>query len=135
MKFLVLLLLTITTVSLKAQIKNDMKLCENDSINGKLIHTIAEVSPEYKGGVQKFYKDISSKIKLKDRNDIGCIRVVLSFVIDVDGNIKNVCSTDNVEVTKEIIESINNWTPGKIEGINVPVRMHLPMYIKVNRIN
>ncbi|HYF68952.1 MAG TPA: hypothetical protein VD884_12500 [Ohtaekwangia sp.] len=130
-KILILLSLTIATISLEAQIKKEMKLCELDSINGMVIHSIAEVSPEYTGGLSKFYKDLSSKIKIKDTSNSGHIKIIISFVIDVDGNVKNVCTTDNVEITTEIIESINNWTAKKIGGSNVPVRMYMPIYIKL----
>ena len=109
-------LFSIATITLKAQIRNEVKLCESDSINGRLIHTVAEISPEYEGGLGKFYKAIG-KVKLKDINNPGSIKVIVSFVVDVDGNIKNVCFSNNVEITQEVIESINHWTPGKIGGI------------------
>jgi hypothetical protein len=131
MKYLVLLMFSLTVYSLKAQVINEIKKCEIDSIDGMLVHSLAEIQPEYERGLQKFYSEISSKIKLKAKNELGCVKVVLSFVIDVDGNIRNLCFTDNVEIVEDVIESINNWIPGKTGGINVPVRMYLPMYIKL----
>ncbi|UII33396.1 hypothetical protein LVD17_06120 [Fulvivirga ulvae] len=100
-----------------------------DSIDGMLIHSVVESPPEYKEGLEGFLRDISEKVKPKHRL-VGCIRVVFSFVIDIEGNVRNMCYSDNVEITKEAIEEISNWAAGRSGGVNVPVRMYISMYVK-----
>lgn len=119
------------TTSLKAQMSEVIRKCEVDSINGEAIHTSSEVAPEYEGGFDKFYKDLSSKIKFKGKNNVGCIKVIISFVVGVDGNMENICLSDNVEMSEGAIKTINNWTAGQIGGNKVPVRLYLPIYIKL----
>ena len=55
-------------------------------------------------------------------------RVLCSFVVNTDGNISNVAVLRGVEKTlnKEavrILSRMPNWTPGKLQGQNVPVRV------------
>lgn len=118
-------------ITLRAQEIDLVSNCELDSINGRKINSLAEISPQYQGGLQEFYNDLSSKVKVTDKNALGCVKVVMTFVVDVGGQIQNFCSTGNVMISEEIIESINKWTPGLIGGIKVPVRLRLPMYIKL----
>lgn len=55
-------------------------------------------------------------------------RVVCSFVVNVDGEISNICvikgnhKSLNMEAVR-IISEMPNWIPGKIHGKNVPVRV------------
>ncbi|UZR93655.1 hypothetical protein [Chondrinema litorale] len=96
--------------------------CELDSIDGMEVMLIVEESPEYEGGYSQFYKDL----KLPSHPAI----LYFSFVIDAEGNIRNFCSSAEIENLEELIENINRWKAGKQRGKKVPVRLTGPMHIK-----
>ncbi len=130
MKYVFLIFTFIFNISVYGQVNNDIHDCQLDSINEKLIHTFADVMPEFEGGHIKLYEEITNNIKVNKKHSLGCTRITISFVIDIDGTIKNLCIPNEIEITSQFINSIDKWTPGQTAGVNVPVRILLPMNIK-----
>ena len=92
---------------------------------------IVEQSPEYKGGYSQFYKDFKQNVKfIKKDRIIPPSTVYFSFIVDVNGNIRNFCSTAEIENLEELIEKINHWNAGKQIGEKVPVRLTIQIHIK-----
>ncbi|WP_295669663.1 energy transducer TonB [uncultured Mucilaginibacter sp.] len=93
-----------------------------------------EVNPQFKGGLDAFYKYLSRHIKYPDDAKENAIQgtVVLSFIVERDGK------TSNVKITKGVYPSIDNealrvmkdshvWLPGTQFGRPVRVQYGLPI--------
>ncbi len=99
---------------------------------------MAEIMPEFKGGVEELFKYLCENIKYPARERDAGIQgtVYLRFVVGKKGNIKN------VEVLRGVNEQINNeairvvkampkWKPGKQSGRPVSVIYNLPIKFKL----
>lgn len=73
MKILTLAFLTITQIAFAQELR-DFAKCEIDSIDGHKVYTITEVSPQYEGGLQKFYQDLSRKLRIRNHEGSGCVK-------------------------------------------------------------
>lgn len=89
-----------------------------------------EEKPEFPGGGAKMVSFINHKRRYPARAyDAGIEgRVMCSFVVDTDGAVSHVTVIKGVEdsLNKEAVRVISEmpaWTPGKIDGRNVPVRV------------
>lgn len=131
MKIFIVTFFLLVGTAANAQENNDFSNCEWETINGREIIKVAEIAPQYDGGFSKFYKDISSKFKISKSTDEGCVKVMLSFVVDADDEIKNICSNGKIDISEELIASINHWKAGKLDEEKVPVRMYIPIFIKL----
>ncbi len=132
---LAITLLTFNT-SLTAQTKfKAFREYEQDTIQGMKVLAIVEQPPEYEGGTGQFYRDLSQNLKFPKLDSTYYLnkRYFISFVIDTSGAIQNFCATVKMnELTDdEILENINKWTPGIHRGRKVPVRMMLPVTIRM----
>lgn len=84
MKLLLTLLCSVISLTALAQTKQEPDTAVVE-------FTKVQQMPEYKGGMQKFYQDISANLKYpkeaKDANIAG--RVFLSFIVELDGTLSN----------------------------------------------
>jgi protein TonB len=87
---------------------------------------------------QKMLTYISSQVKYPNeaRNDGIQGTVVVSFIVDENGNLTNLefvkkigggCDEETMRVFEEMAKLPQKWTAGKQDGKNVKVRMRLPL--------
>ena len=130
-------LLMISTLFMSGQV--------NDSITQKgcgviiaeetldTIYDFAEVMPEFPGeGMMQFFM---KNIRLTT-SDQGCASttVMVSFIVLKDGQLSNVqlakemkhCSQTGQDVL-DVFCKMPKWDPGKIDGVPVNIRMHIPI--------
>ena len=93
--------------------------------------------PSFTGGENKFVRFINKTreypAEAYENNIQG--RVICSFVVNTDGSITNIQVLRGVEesLNKEavrIISKMPEWTPGKIDGHTVPVRVIYPIVFR-----
>lgn len=97
-------------------------------------YTVKEALPTFKGGESAFGNYLGQNIRYpsgaKDRNAQG--RVILSFVIEKDGSIKDIKILKNVdpEIDAEAVRVIREspkWNPGIQHGVPVKVAYTMPI--------
>jgi protein TonB len=92
--------------------------------------SIAEVMPEYPGGMKSLYKDLAKKLS---RNTTGMGgKVYVEFIVEKDGSISNVKIKGGLneildQQSVEAVKSLKNWTPGEQNYHKVRVKMVLPI--------
>lgn len=104
--------------------------------NGAAVYTevyeydYVDEKPEFPGGGNSMIKFVNSNRNYpREAYNLGIEgRVSCSFVVNPDGKISNVCILKGVEssLNQEAVRLISmmpNWTPGKIDGHPVPVRV------------
>lgn len=86
--------------------------------------------PEFPGGSNKLIGFINDKRRYPaNAYALGIEgRVMCSFVVNPDGSLSNIAVIKGVEPSlnreaMRIISQMPNWTPGKIDGHTVPVRV------------
>lgn len=100
---------------------------------------IPEVFPEFPGGMKALsdYLDENIKYPTDCQRDSIQGRVIVTFIVDKEGNIAN------AEVVKGVHEQLNaealrvikampKWKPGKQRGYVVPVRYSLPVNFRLD---
>ena len=126
-------------------IKRDENYSANKWINGKMYDSTGieipycgefEQQPQYPGGVQAFYKQLSKNIKFpkslaKDRKFKGG-KVFTTFIVDSDGSIKDVeiikgLHPDCDEEALRVILSMPKWIPGFQDCKPVRVKYNVPI--------
>ena len=111
-----------------------------DSELNEALYSISPVSPEYKGGVQKFYKFIAKKMKYpSDARKFGIQgRVYVGFVVDKNGGLKRVKVLKGVspsideEAVRAVKLSSGNWESGSYKGNPVSSMRIIPIIFKLN---
>ena len=103
------------------------------------VNVVIEESPEFPGGEEAFFRWICQNINYpKQAQENGANgRVSVSFVVDVDGTIKDVKVVRQVDpaLDKEairVIKSMPKWKPGKRNGVPIPVTYTTPIIFKYN---
>ena len=95
--------------------------------------------PEFKGGMDALMKYLGDNVtypeKAKEEKIEG--KVFVSFVVNEKGKVTQVKIDKgaNKLLDKEALRVINkmpDWAPGKHEGKNVNVKMHLPINFKLD---
>ena len=131
-KILITLLLLIGAIVVKAQQKT-----ENDSEYLKdknKIYTLVQKQPEFEGGKEQLYRFISKTLKYpaEARNNNTQGKVVLMFVVEIDGTLSDVkvlrgivdgCDEEAVRVMK----ACPKWIPGKQNGVSVRSIFSIPI--------
>jgi TonB family protein len=110
------------------------------SITAPKIYTTADVAPEFPGGENGLDSYINNHVIYPQKaldNDVSAV-VHVSFVVDQQGNVTKVKIMDATkageDLDKEALRVINampGWTPGKVNGKNVEVRLELPISFQV----
>lgn len=97
----------------------------------KYTYTEIHQRPSPKKGVQHFYNFVGKKFKIRDEAN-G--RIILSFIVDKNGEIGEIeilkginSKLDNEAI--RVVNSYNDWQPGKMRGVNVRVLYSLPITI------
>lgn len=115
----------------------------NQERYSNMVFNVAEVRPEYPGGMEKLMNYLGNSIKFpeKAKSEDVTARVLVQFVIGKDGSINNVntvevqsenkiseeCKQALIDESERVVSNMPNWTPGKQNGENVAVRYLLPI--------
>lgn len=103
------------------------------------IYDQVDQMPEFKGGMDALMKYMGDNVtypeKAKEEKIEG--KVFVSFVVNEKGKVTQakIMKGANKLLDKEALRVINkmpDWTPGKHEGKNVNVKMHLPINFKLD---
>ncbi|MDJ1466212.1 M56 family metallopeptidase [Xanthocytophaga flava] len=106
-----------------------------DSINPSTRTTSVDQMPEYSGGTDALYREISQTIRypLSARKAGAQGQVVASYTINKEGKLENIEITQGVhsDVDQEVIRVLSNlkqtWTPGQKGKQATNVKMALPI--------
>lgn len=114
------------------------KYCTFDSITGLEVHAAVETRPHWHGKtVEETLSYVIQNIKTPDlnRNTLPTF-IVIQFVIDKNGRLigerirdKKHNLSEYEKLALKEISSIQNWMPGKINGINVNTIVTFPIHI------
>jgi TonB family protein len=95
--------------------------------------TYVERVPRFKGGDAAMFRFLGSNIKLPKNPPAGT--VILSFVVEVDGSVKDVEVVQSISpevdaaCLKAIYKMSGKWEPGMQNNKLVPVRFTVPIGI------
>lgn len=102
------------------------------------VYEVVEQMPVFPGGQQALMTYLKDNVKYpKDMIDKGAQgRVVVSFVIDKEGNVTDVKVAYSVskqfdEEAMRVIRAMPKWVPGKQKGKNVSVRYNIPVSFRL----
>ncbi len=105
---------------------------EGGSINNPAAY--AEVPPQFPGGAEAFDRYIKSKVNFAKAKQAGIehAKVVVSFIVDPDGNIIQIEAVSHngygmEQAVEEVLRHMPKWTPGKNANTNVYVKLLLPI--------
>ena len=119
------------------QIQPGVGKADDDVVEGQ-IFTVVEEQPSFPGGVSALFKYLTAEVKYpKIAQDNGIQgRVVTSFVVDKEGNIKQVKVERGVDPALDaeairVVEAMPKWIPGKQKGKAVAVRYVLPVQFRL----
>ena len=102
------------------------------------VYEMAEVQPQYPGGVSALISDISRNMKYpKEAHDKGTEgRVIVQFVVDKEGAVRNIKVIRSIpgldEEAVRVIKAMPKWIPGKQDGKNVSVKYTIPLTFKLD---
>ncbi|MFN7491912.1 MAG: TonB family protein [Cyclobacteriaceae bacterium] len=112
---------------------------ENPQLENR-VRVMAEVMPEFNGGIDSLYAYFNSKLKYPEWEKKQKIegKVFVTFVVDADGKIKDPAIVRSVEGSKNfdeevlrIIREMPDWKPGQDRGQNVAVQFTLPIMFRL----
>ncbi|MFD1605854.1 energy transducer TonB [Flavobacterium artemisiae] len=109
------------------------EVAEN-SVNLNQTFGNVDEAPIFPGGINKFYKLLSSRIHLEGDEEVSG-KVYASFVIDREGNVTNIKIVKGLtkKINEAVIKAFNNipkFIPGKVNGIAVNTTYSLPITIQ-----
>ncbi len=100
--------------------------------------TSPEKQAEPIGGIDKFYKDLSSKIQVPEVEVAGNYKTKVKFVVNQDGSLSDYQvleeTPSNVGLGQNVIkylQSIENWTPSEQNGKKVKMYFVLPVTLNI----
>lgn len=101
-----------------------------------LTAAMLDTSPEFPGGMKKFYSYVGNNFSKPDIDGLETIRVMIAFVIEKDGTMTaiQVLKDPGYGLGKEAIRVLKSlktkWTPGILNGKPVRTAYSLPIVIK-----
>lgn len=103
--------------------------------NSEVFGAIDEESPIFPGGQAAMMKYIEQNIRYPDTVNRVEGRVVVSFVVDEDGTLKDVkvirsLAPEYDEEALRLVRNMPKWKPGRLRGRCVKVRYTLPVKFK-----
>lgn len=102
--------------------------------NTPMLTGALERSPEFPGGIQKFYEYVSKNFRVPEENT-GRVQVIVSFVVEKDGALTDVKVLRNpgYGLDKEAIRVLRalktKWNPGIYKGQKVRTLYTLPIVV------
>lgn len=93
-----------------------------------------DVQPEYPGGMSELAKFIGDNLKYPEsaKNEKIAGKVIISFMVDKNGYVKNVAIKQNLQKDCDaealrVVKMLPKWKPGQKDGKAVNVEMILPI--------
>lgn len=119
------------------QRQRQSEIASAQPIEGDIVET-PEVVPEYIGGSKELFKYLVSTLQYPEVcAEMGIQgRVVISFVVEIDGSISSVKIVSSVENSMDleamrVILSMPRWKPGTQGGLAVRSRVAVPIAFKL----
>ena len=105
-----------------------------------MLITIVESVPEFDGGIEALYKYLGENIVYPEvaKKDSIQGKVILQFIVDSDGSIRDVVvvkSSGNSLIDTEairVVRAMPKWIPKKEKGQPVRSKYTLPIIFKIN---
>ena len=133
-------------------ILSDIKTSENPDIrieyidedhemknNPDFVYYITEVSPEFPGGWQAFMDYLKANVNYPEECRKAKIygRVLVTFVVEKDGSIKNASVIKSVHPlldaeARRVVSAMPKWNPGLQNGTPVNVQYTVPVNFRLN---
>nr|WP_315157971.1 energy transducer TonB [uncultured Flavobacterium sp.] len=110
----------------------EVELPNNSIVNT----TMLDKSPEFPGGMKKFYNYVGNNFSKPDIEGLATIRVSIAFVIEKDGSMTDirVLKDPGYGLGQEAIRVLKSlktkWTPGILNGKPMRTAYTLPIVIK-----
>ncbi len=112
---------------------------KEDDFNPDSIYRVTEVSPEFPGGSQALQDYLKTNVNYPAQCREAKIqgRVLINFVVQKDGSIKNVSVLKSVhplldEEARRVISTMPKWKPGMEHGTPVSVQYTVPVNFRLN---
>jgi len=107
--------------------ENEIVECHSPGV----IFIVVDKMPEFPGGTDALSEFIYPA-EVSRRTQQGRVRVVLQFIVEVDGSITDIQVVRGIDISLDreavrLVESMPNWIPGEQRGHKVPVRYTLPI--------
>lgn len=107
---------------------------DQNSNNLNQVYTKVDEAPVFPGGINKFYRLLSSRIHLEGNEEVSG-KVHASFVVDREGNVTNIKIVKGLtkKINQAVIKAFNNipkFIPGKVNDIPVNTTYSLPITIQ-----
>lgn len=106
--------------------------------NDELYNTAGiDVKPEFPGGVEAFYKFISTNYKTPNVSKLAG-KVFVSFVIEKDGSLTDIKVIRDIgngtgEEAIRVLKESPKWIPGEQNGKKVRVLFSIPIKIELSK--
>jgi len=99
------------------------------------VYTSVDRTPKFPGGTAAFDEYVKSNIKLPRKPKAGSGSVTVSFIVELDGSLRNVkvvkgLSTKCDSEAVRLIKSSPKWFPGIQNGAPVRTILSIPIYFK-----
>lgn len=124
--------LTLNRNKTKKEIANELKV-KNELDNKNYNNSFVDKSPEFPGGMIKFYEFIRENYRVPKEQGLRG-KVLVSFVVDMDGTLIDIkyqrdigFGTGNEAI--RVMKICPKWIPGEHQGKNVKVSYSIPINI------
>ena len=106
-------------------------------VDTNFVYNVVEEMPTFPGGNPKVAEYVRQNFKYPPilGTEAGQGRLIVSAIIERDGSLSNIELVRKLDpsIDKEVLRLVKNmprWTPGKINGVAVRVKMNIPIVIK-----
>ena len=129
---------TTKDVVVKAKKTEDVVTGTNDNEKPEPLFDVVEEMPKFPGGDEALMKFLMDNVKYpKEAEEAGKTgRVVVQFVVNKDGSVKNAKVVRSVDKALDaealrVVNAMPKWQPGKQRGQDVNVRYTMPVSFKL----
>jgi hypothetical protein len=120
--------------NIKTQIKKELQQKEMDMFLKEIATRVfdgndVDISPNFKEGATAYYQfiqeNLNSEVPVLNEAEPGKYQIIVSFVVNQDGTVKDVKAKTNLgygmekEAERVIKKSSKLWVPAKIRGVDV----------------
>lgn len=127
-----------TTLNSTENTSNNTATTTNEQVplNSIVNAAVLDQSPEFPGGIKKFYQYVGTNFSKPDIEGLETIRIMIAFVIEKDGSMTDIkiIKDPGYGLGKEAIRVLQSlkikWSPGVLNGKAVRTAYTLPIVIK-----